>query len=292
MKYLLFIVLLVAILITAGCISGNKETVVSPTPQIIYVTVTVTPTSIPTINPVNIQSTESSSTPIKSSSPIPRYFVGDLINSDDISKGKWVILNYIQGTDQYELDQIYKNPDSTWGFRIPGSSMFQDRAFIEKNLPLKFGHLNVDQIKFDNFDNYLSSDTKIKTPLNNVNIDLRYNAIRDLVTDGKKLKDVADKEYSNLNPNDEYAKYLFSVSKLGNDLNLWGTAYRNNQKEVALGYAGDSLKEIQDIDVILHKMESSDRYFSFSESIQTERDFFEEMKGNIIDSKDYTSYWI
>jgi hypothetical protein len=42
MKYLLFIILLVAILITAGCV-GNKETVVTPTPQIVYVTVTVPP---------------------------------------------------------------------------------------------------------------------------------------------------------------------------------------------------------------------------------------------------------
>jgi len=46
MKYLLFIVLLVAILITAGCVGGNKETVVTitPTPNIVYVTVIVTPT--------------------------------------------------------------------------------------------------------------------------------------------------------------------------------------------------------------------------------------------------------
>jgi hypothetical protein len=45
MKYLLFILLLVVVVITAGCVGGNKETVVTPTPQIIYVTMTVTPTS-------------------------------------------------------------------------------------------------------------------------------------------------------------------------------------------------------------------------------------------------------
>jgi hypothetical protein len=48
MKYLLFVVLFVGVMITAGCV-GNKETVVTPTPQIIYVTVTVTPTPIPIV---------------------------------------------------------------------------------------------------------------------------------------------------------------------------------------------------------------------------------------------------
>jgi hypothetical protein len=48
-KYLLIILLLVAVVITAGCVGGNKETVVTPTPQIIYVTVIVTPTPTPTV---------------------------------------------------------------------------------------------------------------------------------------------------------------------------------------------------------------------------------------------------
>ena len=49
MKYLLFIVLLVAVLVTAGCVGGNQNTPVTPTPQIIYMTVLVTPTpAIPT----------------------------------------------------------------------------------------------------------------------------------------------------------------------------------------------------------------------------------------------------
>lgn len=47
MKYLLFIVLLVAVLITAGCVGGNQKSIVTPTPQIIYVTVLVTPTPTP-----------------------------------------------------------------------------------------------------------------------------------------------------------------------------------------------------------------------------------------------------
>lgn len=48
MRYLFFIVLLVAVAITAGCIDPNVKAVVTPTPQIVYVTVTVTPTPSPT----------------------------------------------------------------------------------------------------------------------------------------------------------------------------------------------------------------------------------------------------
>jgi hypothetical protein len=211
MKYLILILLLVAILINAGCVGGNNNAAVTPTPQIIYVTVTVTPTSIPTIKSANIQLTESSSTISPIITPI------------------------------------------------------------------------------DNFDYYIKSDTQIKTQLNATNRDLSNNMILDLVTDGQKLKDIADREQLNLNPNDEYKIYLFSVSKLGNDLDLWGTAYRNKHKEIALGYADVSLKDIQDIDVILYEMKSSDRYFSFSEVIQDEIGFFEVMKGNIKKSKDYTN---
>ena len=47
MKYLLFIVLLVVVLITAGCVGGNQNSAVTPTPQMVYVTVLVT--STPTI---------------------------------------------------------------------------------------------------------------------------------------------------------------------------------------------------------------------------------------------------
>ena len=47
MKYFPFFVLLVAILIIAGCVGGNKNSAVTPTPEVIYVTVLVTPT--PTI---------------------------------------------------------------------------------------------------------------------------------------------------------------------------------------------------------------------------------------------------
>jgi hypothetical protein len=51
MKYLLFILILVSILITAGCVGENQNSVAAPTPQIVYVTVLVTPTLTPTPTP-------------------------------------------------------------------------------------------------------------------------------------------------------------------------------------------------------------------------------------------------
>jgi len=55
MKYLLFLLFLVAGLITAGCMSGNQNSGVAPAPQIVYVTVLVTPT--PTETVLSIKST-------------------------------------------------------------------------------------------------------------------------------------------------------------------------------------------------------------------------------------------
>jgi len=53
MKYLLFIVLVVAVVITAGCMSGNQNTPVPRTPQIVYVTVLVTPIQTPYPTPTS-----------------------------------------------------------------------------------------------------------------------------------------------------------------------------------------------------------------------------------------------
>jgi len=50
MKYPLFIVLLVAVVIAAGCVGGNQNSAVTPTPQIVYVTVLVTVTPSPFVN--------------------------------------------------------------------------------------------------------------------------------------------------------------------------------------------------------------------------------------------------
>jgi len=47
MRCLLIIVLLVAVILSAGCVGENKNFLVTPTPQIVYITVFVTPTPIP-----------------------------------------------------------------------------------------------------------------------------------------------------------------------------------------------------------------------------------------------------
>jgi len=55
MKFLLFIVLLVAVLVTSGCVEEKPIPDVTPTPQIIYVTVLVTPdTPVTTVTPVSM----------------------------------------------------------------------------------------------------------------------------------------------------------------------------------------------------------------------------------------------
>jgi hypothetical protein len=51
MKYLLFIIVLGAILLTAGCVGQNQNSAATPTPQIVYVTVLVTPASTPAATP-------------------------------------------------------------------------------------------------------------------------------------------------------------------------------------------------------------------------------------------------
>jgi hypothetical protein len=86
MKYLLFIVLLIAVIITAGCVGGNQYSVVTPTPQIVYVTVLVTPT--PTLTVIQ--------------TPIPAQASDHII-------GTW----RLSGTNGYD-NRIRFNPDGTF----------------------------------------------------------------------------------------------------------------------------------------------------------------------------------
>ena len=52
MKYFLFIILLMAVILSAGCVVQNNNPPVLPTPQIVYVTVLVTPTQIAYPTPI------------------------------------------------------------------------------------------------------------------------------------------------------------------------------------------------------------------------------------------------
>ena len=57
MKILFSIFLLLAVIITAGCIGDNQNSIVTPTSQIVYVTVTPTPTLIVSSAPVTVSNT-------------------------------------------------------------------------------------------------------------------------------------------------------------------------------------------------------------------------------------------
>jgi thiol-disulfide isomerase/thioredoxin len=69
MKYLLFIVLIVAILATAGCVSENKNTIVTPLQtkmvQTVIVTTTVPSTVTPSIQPLKTEPVADNSAPGK-----------------------------------------------------------------------------------------------------------------------------------------------------------------------------------------------------------------------------------
>ena len=51
MRYLLFILLLAAAIVTAGCVGGDQKPAATPTPQVVYTTVQVTLTPVVTATP-------------------------------------------------------------------------------------------------------------------------------------------------------------------------------------------------------------------------------------------------
>ncbi|MDO9549689.1 MAG: hypothetical protein Q7J03_01825 [Methanoregula sp.] len=110
MKYLLFIVLLVAVLATAGCTGENQTPAVTPTPQIVYVTVLVTPT------PPMTTITTATTAPITPATPAERK----------ITDGYWcrdTTMNI--GTAPTKVTECYHFfPDGTynWGYS-PGWPM-------------------------------------------------------------------------------------------------------------------------------------------------------------------------
>lgn len=110
MKYLYGFLLLVAVVMAAGCTIGEQKPVATPTPQIVYVTVLVTPspTPIPTII-----------TPVPTPTPIP-------ISELRITDGFWcrdTTLNIGKDpTDVRECYRFFKDGTYIWGFS-PGKLM-------------------------------------------------------------------------------------------------------------------------------------------------------------------------
>ena len=120
MKYLLFIVLLVSVILSAGCVVQNNNPPVPQTPQIVYVTVLVTPTltayptsisqsvylKVPSLS-VNPSGSLTPFTPVTTSFNIefPGVFPsdGEIQLFTDLDKPKWtysIIANGIENLHQ------------------------------------------------------------------------------------------------------------------------------------------------------------------------------------------------
>jgi hypothetical protein len=114
MKYLYLIIVLVALAITAGCSGGKQNPAVTPTPQIVYVTVLVTPSTT--------VSTPATSIPVPT--PVP-------ITERKITDGFWcrdTTMNI--GKDPTDITECYQFfPDGTfkWGYS-PGWPMGKSRS--------------------------------------------------------------------------------------------------------------------------------------------------------------------
>ena len=115
MKYLLLIVLMVAVLVTAGCTGGNQTPAVTPTPQTVPVTVLVTPTPpVTTVTPAMMVT-----------------LVPDTPAERKITDGYWcrdTTMNI--GTASTEVTECYRFfPDGTynWGYS-PGWLMGKSRS--------------------------------------------------------------------------------------------------------------------------------------------------------------------
>ena len=118
MKYFLFIILLMAVILSAGCVVQNNNPPVPPTPQIVYVTVLVTPTQtayststsqsvylkVPSVS-VNPAGSLTPSTPVTVSFKIdvPKVFPTDseIQMFTDLDKPMWtysIIVNGIENS--------------------------------------------------------------------------------------------------------------------------------------------------------------------------------------------------
>lgn len=118
MRYLLSLLLLITVLISAGCVNGNQNSVVAPTPQIVYITVLVTPTqttSMTTISTIGSKATE----------PI----IGKWIGSDEKS-GMAVYCQFSEEgvMKMMVVDTVF--PDATWK-KIGEDSPYVNYSIIE-----------------------------------------------------------------------------------------------------------------------------------------------------------------
>jgi hypothetical protein len=124
MKYLLFIFLFVAAIITAGCVSENPNSPVTPTPQV----VTVTPA--PTI-----------------AVPAARYTVGDIVwrNESNYNTGlhrsRGIIILRVNASS-YESEYVSKDNGTTGWYREYPNEEIADIASFEMNYTRNVEHVS------------------------------------------------------------------------------------------------------------------------------------------------------
>ena len=146
MKYLFFIVLLVAVTISAGCVGGNKENVVTSTP-------TPTPSesvTAPSTTQVNQHGVVNNgiiiyTNPEKIIKPEDLQ-IGDLIQMslDDSRYDKdhgWIVENISSQNNQYLIKQIvkFKSENRWFGINTTNSVLISSGALI-RDYPNKIGH--------------------------------------------------------------------------------------------------------------------------------------------------------
>jgi len=149
MRYLKITVLLVAILLTAGCVGGNQKTVITtsqtPTP---HDTVNLTP-SLPSNviqNAVVKNGIIEYRTPEKIINPADLQ-IGDLIQMslDDSRYDKehaFIIENISPQYNQYLVKQIVKfNPENKWFGIRSTNSLFISSGALMRDYPYKIGHV-------------------------------------------------------------------------------------------------------------------------------------------------------
>jgi hypothetical protein len=140
MKYLLFIVLLVAVLVTAGCVGGNQEDVIStPTPTIMS-----TPTATPTPSDpfVGIWEYTAFSGRVKQYTIHEYGSYSRVLEDGSTSVGTWRLNGTDQGTNQYRLT------DNSDGLLVPFFYITQnDTVYIKL---AKLGSVFSDELQYYN----------------------------------------------------------------------------------------------------------------------------------------------
>jgi len=329
MKYFLFIVLLVAVVITAGCTSENKSTGSLTTTPLITTIIPYTPTTQPTPYFVDILQIKRNAQNIAYDDLFRYnekyigntvYFRGKIVQITPISGGSGDEYGFRVATKEsqnygYSDDIIfvyYKGPRylegdtiDLWG-KVSGLQTYTavlgnvvtipELQALYVELVSKASEKSAIGIATTStpaqtgiFGTFLASDKIISNALGTIHSDLRYRQISDLTYDGTMLKNTADNEYAKFDANDEYAKYLFQVSQLGKDLNKWGQAWDDHEKQVALTYADNSARDIDQMSLILYKMKSSDKYSTFSADFENKRMYFDDMKQQLRMARDYTN---